>query len=319
MSLIDRVAKKYGEGKDKGSLVERTVDKAAPEGGKTRAAKAEKPLALGAARDASAAPAPDLPREPAKQSSEFVLDFARLRENGFITPYNRRSRVSEEFRLIKRRLMQRMALNREGGQVRARGREHVILVTSARPGEGKSFNAVNLALSIVLDEGFNVLLVDADVARPSLSKQFNVQAPRGLTDLLGTNPPDMADVLLRERNHPLSFLPAGTSVASATDLFGSPRMNALMDDIADRYTDRIIIFDGPPLLASTEPVVLAQHVGQIVFVVDSDRTSRSAVESALDLLDRHDNVNLVLNKASAQGNTDQFGSYYDAYTRGDAA
>ncbi|MCP1335895.1 P-loop NTPase [Futiania mangrovi] len=315
MSLIDRVAKKYGEGKEKGSLVERTVDKAAPDSARTRAAKPAKPIGAPPA----AMPVAETPAAPAKQSSEFVLDFTRLREGGFITPYNRRSRVSEEFRLIKRRLMQRMALNREGGQVRARNREHVILVTSARPGEGKSFNAVNLALSIVLDEGFNVLLVDADVARPSLSKLFNVNAPRGLTDLLGQNPPDMADVLLRERNHPLSFLPAGTAVASATDLFGSPRMNALMDDIADRYTDRIIIFDGPPLLASTEPVVLAQHVGQIVFVVDSDRTSRNAVESALDLLDRHDNVNLVLNKASAQGNTDQFGSYYDAYNRGDAA
>ena len=89
-----------------------------------------------------------------------------------------------------------------------------------------------------------------------------------------------------------------------------------MDDIADRYTDRIIIFDAPPLLASTEPVALAQHVGQIVFVVDASTTSRSAVESALDLLDSRDSVSLVLNRWTISGSLEQFGSYYDAYNRG---
>ena len=249
------------------------------------------------------------------QSREFEVDFERLKQFGFITPDGRRSRVSEEFRLIKRRLMQRMSLNARNRQ-KQRGREHVILVTSARPSEGKSFIAVNLALSIALDEGFNVMLVDADVARPSISNIFGLRNDLpGLTDLLLGEQGRLSDVLLREAKHPLSVLTAGASVDSATDLFGGDDMRQLVTDIASRYTDRIIIFDAPPLLASTEPVALAEHAGQTVLVVDAERTSRAAIDSALDLLETDQNVNLVLNKTTVRNRTEQFGSYYEAYNQ----
>ena len=252
---------------------------------------------------------------PAIQSREFELDFERLKKFGFITPEGRRSRVSEEFRLIKRRLMQRMSLNARNRK-KQRGREHVILVTSSRPSEGKSFIAVNLALSIVLDEGFNVMLVDADVARPSVSNIFGLRNDLpGLTDLLLGQEGRLSDVLLREANHPLSVLAAGGAVDSATDLFGGDDMRQLVTDIASRYTDRIIIFDAPPLLASTEPVALAEHAGQTVLVVDAERTSRAAIDSALDLLETDQNVNLVLNKTTVRNRTEQFGSYYEAYNQ----
>ncbi len=247
------------------------------------------------------------------QSREFEIDFERLKQFGFITPEARRSRASEEFRLIKRRLMQRMRLNARNGR-KQRGREHVILVTSSRPSEGKSFIAVNLALSIVLDEGFNVMLVDADVARPAISNIFGLRNDLpGLTDLLLGAEGRLSDVLLREANHPLSILSAGAAVDSATDLFGSEDMRRLVTDIASRYTDRIIIFDAPPLLASTEPVALAEHAGQVVMVIDAERTSRTAINSALDLLETEQNVNLVLNKTTVKNRTEQFGSYYEAY------
>lgn len=250
------------------------------------------------------------------QSREFDIDFERLQRFGFITPEGRRSRVSEEFRLIKRRLMQRMSLNARNSRKRQRGREHVILVTSARPSEGKSFIAVNLALSIVLDEGFNVMLVDADVARPSISNIFGLRNDLpGLTDLLLGEESRLSDVMLREATHPLSVLAAGAAVDSATDLFGGDDMRLLVDDIASRYTDRIIIFDAPPLLASTEPVALAEHAGQTVLVVDAERTSRTAIDSALDLLETDQNVNLVLNKTTVRNRTEQFGSYYEAYNQ----
>lgn len=249
------------------------------------------------------------------QSREFEMDFERLSTFGFITPDARRSRVSEEFRLIKRRLMQRMSLNARHKK-KQRGREHVILVTSSRPSEGKSFIAVNLALSIVLDEGFNVMLVDADVARPSISNIFGLRNDLpGLTDLLLGQESRLSDVLLRESNHPLSVLTAGGAVDSATDLFGGDDMRQLVTDIASRYTDRIIIFDAPPLLASTEPVALAEHAGQTVLVVDAERTSRAAIDSALDLLETDQNVNLVLNKTTVRNRTEQFGSYYEAYNQ----
>ena len=250
-------------------------------------------------------------------SQEFDIDFERLSKFGFITPKARRSRISEEFRLIKRRLMQRMTLNAKAkGARRQRGREHVILVTSARPSEGKSFVAVNLALSIILDEGLNVMLVDADVARPSISNIFGLRNDLpGLTDLLLGEENRLSDVLLRETSNPLSLLAAGGSVASATDLFGGEDMRQLVTDISSRYTDRIIIFDAPPLLASTEPVALAEHAGQVVLVVDAERTSRAAIDSALDLLETDQNVNLVLNKTSVGNRTEQFGSYYEAYNQ----
>lgn len=260
--------------------------------------------------------APARGRGPAT-SREFEIDFQRLAQFGFITPGARRSRVSEEFRLIKRRLMQRMSLTaKTKGRRHQRGREHVVLVTSARPSEGKSFIAVNLALSIILDEGFNVMLVDADVARPSISNIFGLRNDLpGLTDLLLGEENRLSDVLLRETNQPLSLLAAGGQVASATDLFGSEDMRQLVTDISSRYTDRIIIFDAPPLLASTEPVALAEHAGQVVLVVDAERTSRAAIDSALDLLESDQNVNLVLNKTTVRNRTEQFGSYYEAYNQ----
>ncbi len=252
------------------------------------------------------------------RSREFSFDYNRLEKFGFITPKFRRSRISEEFRLIKRRLMQRMSLSakKKKGQAGRDDRNHVILVTSARPSEGKSFVAMNLALSIVFDEGLNVLLVDGDVARPSMSKILGLRNDLpGLTDLLLEDEASLPDVLLREKDKSLSYLAAGAMVASATDLFGGDRMETLVADIAERYADRIIILDAPPLLASTEPVALAEHVGQVVMVVDAEKTSRNAVDSALDLLGTDQNVNLVLNKTTVGNRTEQFGSYYEAYNQ----
>ena len=256
--------------------------------------------------------------QQSRRSREFAFDHDRLRKFGFITPKVRRSRISEEFRLIKRRLMQRMSLSEKNKQSdKHKGnRNHVIVVTSARPSEGKSFVAMNLALSIIFDEGLNVMLVDGDVARPSMSKIMGLRNDLpGLTDLLLDEESSLPDVLLREKQHPLTYLAAGALVASATDLFGGERMETLVSDMADRYSDRIIIFDAPPLLASTEPVALAEHAGQIVMVVDAEKTSRSAVDSALDLLVSDENVNLVLNKTSVGNRTEQFGSYYEAYNQ----
>lgn len=260
-------------------------------------------------------PAPKSRNAPGKRSREFDFDHKRLENFGFITPKVRRSRISEEFRLIKRRLMQRMSLSAKK-KIGRRDRNHVIVVTSARPSEGKSFVAMNLALSIIFDEGLNVLLVDADVARPSMSKILGLRNDLpGLTDLLLDDDTSMPDMLLREQKHPLSYLAAGAMVASATDLFAGERMDQLVTDMAQRYADRIIIFDAPPLLASTEPVALAEHAGQVVLVIDAENTSRSAVDSALDLLATDQNVNLVLNKTTFGNRTEQFGSYYEAYNQ----
>ena len=263
---------------------------------------------------------PENYRQDIKQSSSnenmFKLPFGRLQHEGFIHPKGRRSLTSEEFRLIKRRLFQKMSLadmHDTDETEQEDDLQHVILVTSSKPAEGKSFTALNLALSIILDEKYNVLLIDADVARASLSRRLRLENQAGLTDVLRHKNPDLSAAMKREINYPLSFIPAGSGVATATDLFGGKKMRSFIHDIASRYKDRIIIFDAPPLLASTEAVVLAQHVGQIVYIVDGSHTPRSTVEAGLDVLGRYDNVSLILNKTTMHDDYAQFGAYYDYY------
>ena len=190
---------------------------------------------------------------------------------------------------------------------------HVVQVTSSKPNEGKSFFALNLALSIAMDERYNVLLIDADITRSSLSKTLHFDDYLGLTDVLRDAKPNLKGILRRDKTYPFSFLPAGSGVASATDLFGGRKMKRIVRDIAQRYQDRIVIFDTPPLLAGTEAVVLSHHVGQVLYVVDASSTSCATIESGLSLLDDYDKVSLVLNKTPKFANSDQFGAYYEYY------
>jgi len=243
------------------------------------------------------------------------FDFAALKKNGYINPAMRRSLISEETRLIKRRLFKKMsfldgATKFKDGSLNI---DHVIQMTSSKPNEGKSFTALNLALSIVMDERYNVLLIDADIRRASLTKTLNLHNEIGLTDVLRNSKVDLSQVLKKEKNYPLSFLPAGSGVASATDLFGGQKMKEFVHDIASRYQDRIIIFDTPPLLAGTESVVLSHHVGQVLYVIDSSGTPKAIIETGLDLLDNYDKVSLIINKVPKFASSDQFGSYYEHY------
>lgn len=322
MSLIDKAAQRMGRSRTD-SLLERAAARGFASGQSAREQQETQPPPeappQGPVQDAPrqqqspdvpiAAPAP-----PPRRSTEIKIDLARLQARGFISPDGRRSRLSEEVRLIKRRLMQRMTLfarNKAGDAGETLG--HVIMVTSARPEEGKSFLSLNLALSFIVDEGYNVLLIDADILRPTVLSTLGLKAKRGLVDVLRDPTLEMADVLLRDHSLRLTLLPSGDPVASATELFGGPQMREFVDKIAQRYPDRVIIFDAPPVLASTEPLAIAQHVGQVLFVVEANQTSQRAVQSALELLEPCDNVSFVLNKATTSSGSEEFGTYYDAY------
>ncbi len=256
------------------------------------------------------------------RSEPFEINFTSLERRGLITPSTRRSRLSEEIRLIKRRLWERMRLP-DGGVAAEAGadqtaeaparQQNVLMVTSTRPGEGKTFIALNLALSFAIDEGLNVLLIDSDVARPGIASLLGIKASPGLTDVLRDQRMDMADVLHRSTELPLSVMTQGSRVSSATELLGGATMSALIDEMSRRYADRIIIFDSAPLLAATEPVVLARQVDQILFIVESGRTTPDSVTAALDLLEKHDNVNFVLNRGVVMNQSDQFGAYFSDY------
>jgi receptor protein-tyrosine kinase len=192
---------------------------------------------------------------------------------------------------------------------------NLVMVTSALPGEGKTFTSVNLALSIAMEVDSRVLLVDGDVAHPAIPALLGVPHGPGLLDLLTRDDLDFADALIRTNVEKLSVLPAGTRHRRATELLASEQMASLLRELASRYSDRIVIFDSPPLLATTEARVLATHMGQIVMVVAADSTSHHAVMQALATIDTCEVVLMTLNKA---GRT-EVGTYYGYYGNDDAA
>ena len=229
---------------------------------------------------------------PKQSANRVELDLVRMRQLGLVTAASGRTTLLEDFRIIKRPLLQRAFSERGPGDKPG----NLIMVTSSLPGEGKTFCAINLAMSIAMELDHTVLLIDADVARPSVLRTLGLPAQRGLMDMLLDDKLDLSDVMLRTNVDTLSILPAGTSTAHATELLASSAMAALVHEIAHRYPDRIVIFDSPPLLLTSESRVLASHMGQIAMVVESETTTQHAVKEALRQLEGCSNVNLIYNK-----------------------
>jgi protein-tyrosine kinase len=238
---------------------------------------------------AGASTAPD----PAVTSRRVEIDLDRLHSMGFVTPHAQRSLAADEFRVIKRPLLD----NASGKSAAPVANGNLIMVSSAMPGEGKSFTAVNLAMSMAMELDYRVLLVDADVAKPSLMKTLGLPPSPGLLDLLLDQRADMADVMLRTNVEKLSLLPSGSPHPRATELLASDAMTSLVEEMGRRYDDRIIIFDSPPLLLTTESRVLATHMGQIVMVVQAEKTLQSQVRHALSTIESCPVKLLVLNQA----------------------
>lgn len=260
------------------------------------------PVAAAPSLPPPAAPALPLPEaeQPAPADSPALrhyarkvdLDLAKMRDMGLVTAAGGRTRLLEDFRIIKRPLLKRAFA--EGQPKDKPG--NLIMLTSSLPGEGKTYCAINLAMSIAMELDHTVLLVDADVARPSVLRTLGLPAQRGLMDLLVDDKLDVSDVLLRTNVDTLSVLAAGTSTPRATELLASSTMANLVHEIASRYPDRIVIFDSPPLLLTSEARALASHMGQIVVVVEAQKTTQHALGEALRQLEGYPNVNLIYNK-----------------------
>ena len=299
MSLIEQAAKRLEELRRAGVAIPGEI--AQPEHGQATELRVAKNVAP-SSREQSATSIPDgaavqpsapAPAAAAIQSRRVELDLARIAAAGIVTPEAPRSQVADEFRVIKRPLI----TNATGKGASAIRHGNLIMVTSAVPGEGKSFTAVNLAMSIAMELDHTVLLVDADVARPSLPEVLGLPALPGLLDVLDDESLDLGKVLLRTNVEKLSVLPSGTAHPRATELLASDAMNALLEDMANRYADRIIIFDSPPLLVTTEARVLATHMGQIVVVVQAERTLQSELKQALAAIESCPIKLMMLNQA----------------------
>jgi len=234
----------------------------------------------------------DLPEENILRRVD--IDLALLHQRGMVTPDGERTQVAQEFRFIKRPLLQK-AFHQHPESARVHG--NLIMVTSALPQEGKTFCTINLAISIAMELDYTVLLVDANVVRPSVLNVLGVKSEIGLMDLLLKNKTDLSEVILRTNVNRLNILPAGKNNQYATELLASQTMSNLLEEMANRYADRIVIFDSPPLLSSTESLVLASQMGQIVLVVEAEKTTRHAVKTALEHVKFFPNVGLVYNKS----------------------
>ena len=247
-----------------------------------------------------------LPSQDADDSGSRVnLDFERLAAAGMVTPDAERSQVAEEFRHIKRPLL----LNAFGEGALPRADRNLIMVTSARPHEGKTFTAINLALSIALERDRTVLLVDADVARPSVARVLDFPGTAGLVDFLADRDRQLSDLMLQTSLPKLRILPAGRRHAHSTELLASESMQQLAQELAERYPDRVVVFDSPPLLATSEAAVLAGLMGQVVMVVEAGKTKQQEVKEAIALLNPNQYVGFVLNKSSRPFGADYYYGY----------
>ncbi len=244
----------------------------------------------------------------ARIGPERILIQGRLRAANMLMPGSPLGpEFNDEYRRIKRPLLS----NAFGKTASLVDRGNLMLVTSSVPGEGKTYTSINLALSFAQERDHTVLLVDCDVAKKGVSRMLGVAHMPGLMDLLENEYFSIGDALLRTDIEGLSVLSAGKHHEYATELLASQRMSHLVNEMASRYEDRIIIFDAPPLLPTPQTQVLAELVGQIIFVIEAGKTPQSVVEEALEMLPDDQAVGLIMNKS--QGLSGRSGHYYGYY------
>ncbi|WP_397593475.1 AAA family ATPase [Sphingorhabdus sp.] len=246
-------------------------------------------------------------RAPNVHQLKANVDRERLRAANYIVPEGPVTGLSEEFRIVKRQLL----LAARGGK----GFEPIengerILICSANPNEGKTFCALNLALSMATEKDNRVLLVDADFAKPSIMSRLGIEGERGLMDALADPTIDAEDLVIETDIAGLSVLPAGRQTNQDTEYLAAAHSAAVLDRLTAHDPTRIIIFDSPPALAASPASVLALHVGQAVMVVHADVTTDTALRDALSLLSGCDNIQLLLNKTKFSPTGRKFGSYY---------
>lgn len=309
---------KHSSIKSAGSLLERASEMydfgAALRGGSTSApvlpvevAPAPAPIPV-VAEPAVTQSAPHQSMAARPASSNFVsISRELLAAHNFIVPDGPVTGLSEEFRIVKRQLL----LAARGGKgVEALPHGERILVCSANPNEGKTYCAINLALSMASEKDNRVLLVDADFAKPSVLSTFGIETHRGFMDALADPACDVESLVIETDIDGLSILPAGSQTNQDTEYLAAARTAEIIDQLTRNDPSRIIIFDSPPALAASPASVLALHVGQTLMVVHADVTTDSALRDALSLLNGCEHVQLLLNRTKFSPTGRKFGNYY---------
>lgn len=260
-------------------------------------------------------PAIDPPSEPAAQAPELAgfkgrrhpIDRKRLREQGLIVPEGTVTTLLEELRIVKRQLLLQAAdLRRQNAGPAAQR----ILISSPHAGEGKTYCALNLALSIAAEKESEVLLVDADFAKPSILSVLGLPGGPGLMDALMDESVDILDCVLATDIPGLWVLPAGDTSNHDSEYLASSRTAKVLERLTQGAPHRVVIFDSPPALAASPAAELAKYVGQAVVIVRADRTGQGALEDSISLLSACPNVQLLLNAAQFSPSGRRFGTYY---------
>jgi receptor protein-tyrosine kinase len=257
---------------------------------------------------------PDAPANEVEETASpprparTVIDLEGLARAGMFDWTHGRSRISEEFRLAQRQILRSaFAPTAEAGM------SNLLMVTSARPGEGKSFTALNLAGSVALQGDHHVLLIDSDAKRDSICQALSLADAPGVLDLAADPSLDPSEVILTTEIENLSILPVGQERGRSSELFASREMTQLIQRLGRRYSDRLLILDAAPCLSTSDPAALAPVVGQILFVVEAERTQRDEVEAALDLIQACPLIMLLLNKVQMSTRY-TFGAYSNYYS-----
>jgi receptor protein-tyrosine kinase len=238
----------------------------------------------------------------------IILNAGSLTERGFIISSESAHHIQEEFRHIKRVLVN----NAFGPAAKTLNHSNLIMVTSSRPNEGKTFISINLALSLALEQEKTVLLVDADVLRPSLHRELEFASNQGLLEYLSDEVSSLSDVIYNTSIKNLKLIPAGRPHHLTNELLASSKMASLAEELAQRYPDRIVIFDCPPILGVTETPVLSSLVGQAVVAVEETKTKLEDVKKAVSLLNKDIAIGFVLNKTT-NSKKDEYGYYGYGY------
>jgi protein-tyrosine kinase len=234
----------------------------------------------------------------AEPAMDMKLDHPML-----ITYRDPRSPISEEFRKLKSSLVTHA---REGNAKKA------LMITSCLSGEGKSVTAINLAITLAQEYDHTVLLVDADLRKPSVHKYFRLTPKRGLADCLSEGS-DIGPALIKTGIGRLSILPAGREVENPAELLGSQRMKALVHEMRQRYPDRFIIFDCPPVLSVAETRSLSSFVDGILFVVKEGMVSRTHVLDALGAINEKKVLGIIYNHIENESLMGRYHYYYHGY------
>lgn len=242
-----------------------------------------------------------------RDDTAHPIDREHLRRQGFIQPEGNVTATLEEFRIVKRQLLLNAAdLKRQGAG--AKGQR--VLICSPHPGEGKTYCAVNLALAIAAEKESEVLLVDADFAKPSVLSALGLPGGQGLMDALADPALDVADLVLGTDVPGLKVLPAGNATNRDSENLNSSRTASVLDRLTEGAPQRVVIFDSPPALAASPAAELAKYVGQALVICRADQTGQQSLEDAISLLSGCPNIQLLLNAASFSPSGRRFGAYY---------